>query len=212
MESNDTPTSSQFNSPNQASASPPPPLVPPQSGNAIYPGTPVYPGLPPIPPFALPQASDLPSFPGVPGEPPATPHGTRFKPWLIVLIVVVSASVIFGGIYALDRAYGPPSLSGTWNVSFSSSVTTQEGTMSLQQISTEVTGTATLSTSGVPGVDSVTGSVLGNSVTLDLAGVVGFILMHGTFSDATHISGNYTAVFTDGSPSDSGTWSATKTS
>jgi hypothetical protein len=196
--------------PNQGA--PQPLYGPPQPTQPVYPGQPQYPGQQAYPapqPFAAPPTYPLPqqAYPGYPGQPPVQPRSSGMNPALIAVLAILALVIVGGGVYFFAFR-GSTNVAGTW--SFTVTIIGQSATapMTLQQNGSSVTGTLDAS-SQLP--EPITGTVSGNSITLNIAETGDSVALTGTVTDATHMSGNLTITYQDGSSNAvSGTWSASK--
>lgn len=127
-----------------------------------------------------------------------------FVVWLCLCIVGCGSSNSSSG----------PTLAGNWQFTGQSNFgATFTGSAALQQNHSLVTGTATISGSQCASSVTITGSISGTTVTLQLQFGNQPVNFNGTANAAmTSMSGTYTAPSGGCTNGDTGTWSATKTS
>jgi hypothetical protein len=142
---------------------------------------------------------------------------------VVILLVLLLATMVGGGGFLFFRNHfspAPPDVTGTWNMTVTTSGVAVGYTLALQQRGHKITGTLTSSVLGSQLGFPVTGSLSGSSITFDDSGEfsrVGPENDHyaGTLSDATHMAGTLTATILPINGSNpytvAGTWGASKT-
>ncbi|MGA8540335.1 MAG: hypothetical protein WB566_12605 [Terriglobales bacterium] len=119
------------------------------------------------------------------------------------------------GISSNSNNSAPTNLSGDWQITGHSTLFdfTATGSAVLQQSGTSVTGTTTLTGTPCATAATVSGSVSGTALTLQIEEGAQPVNFTGAVNSAgTSASGNYTAPSGGCTNGDYGTWSATKTS
>lgn len=136
----------------------------------------------------------------------------------IAVLVILVVAIIGGGIYFVISTHSAGSINVAGNWSITLSITTSTGTATL---TVPFTATMTLAQNGnsvtgslIPGGgqpnEAFSGSISGKSITLNVTESSDTVRFEGTITDASHMSGSFTATNLDGSRAGNGTWSATK--